>query len=106
MVEKFTSENYESKAIQSPVPVLVDFYADWCGPCKMTAPVVDAIAEEYAGKLAVGKVNVDDCPDIAAKYGVMSIPTLIILKDGEIAAKTVGAMSKDDLKNMVEGVLA
>jgi len=97
MEMKFTSENFDTEALKSDKPVLVDFFADWCGPCKMMAPVVEALASEYEGKAVVGKLNVDDASDIAGRYGVMSIPTLIVFKDGQISDKFVGVTSKNEL---------
>ena len=84
MEMRFTSENFEAEVLKSEVPVLVDFYADWCGPCKRMAPIVEQLAAEYEGRLKVGKMDVDANTDIAVKYGIMSIPTLIIFKNGEI----------------------
>jgi len=97
-------ENFDKEVISSEIPVLVDFWADWCGPCKMIAPIIDEIAEEYSGKLKVGKVNVslDNCKGTAERYGVMSIPTLILFKDGDVAEKLVGAVPKAKLKSFVE----
>lgn len=92
---KLSNENFTDEVINSKTPVLVDFYADWCGPCKMIAPVVDEIATEYAGKLKVVKLDIDDASEIAAKYSVMSIPTLILFKDGEVSGKIVGFRSKE-----------
>ncbi|WMJ85384.1 thioredoxin [Anaerocolumna sp. MB42-C2] len=91
---KFTDENFESEVIKSELPVLVDFYADWCGPCKMMAPVIEEIANEYDGKVKVGKLNVDEAQGTSSKYRVMSIPTLLILKNGEVVDTIVGAVPK------------
>lgn len=103
---KFTKQNFEAEVLQSDIPVLVDFYADWCGPCKMMAPVVEKLAEEFAGKVKVGKLNVDDDPEPAAKYRVASIPTFLIFKNGEVAGTAMGAMSAAALTEKVEQVLA
>lgn len=83
MEYKFTSENFEEEVLKSDKPVLVDFYADWCGPCKMMAPVVAQLADELEGKAKVGKLNIDDCMDIAGKYRVMNIPTFLIIRNGQ-----------------------
>lgn len=99
-VIKLTKDNFETEAIQSTKPVLIDFYADWCGPCRMVSPLVDELAEE-SDAYKVGKVNVDDYPEIAARYGVMSIPTLIVLKDGKVAQQAVGARGKDAIRRMI-----
>lgn len=98
-VTKLTNETFEQEALKSDRPVLVDFYADWCGPCKMLSPVVDEIAGE-SSDLKVCKLNVDDASDIAARYGVMSIPTLIAFKNGEMVARTVGVQSKQTILDM------
>ena len=91
---KFTDENFEKDVLKSEQPVLIDFYADWCGPCKMMAPVIEEIAAEFAGTVKVGKLNVDESPATAGKYRVMSIPTLLIVKNGEVVDTIVGAVSK------------
>jgi len=91
---KFTDENFEAEVLKSDQPVLVDFYADWCGPCKMMAPIIDEIANEFAGKVKVGKLNVDESPATAAKYRVMSIPTLLFIKNGQVVDTIVGAVPK------------
>lgn len=103
MEMKFTSENFDTQVLDSKGTVLVDFFADWCGPCKMMAPVVEKLAQEYEGKAVVGKLNVDDSSDIAARYGVMSIPTLIVFKNGQILDKFVGVTSRQDLEKALEG---
>ncbi|MBR5322747.1 MAG: thioredoxin [Clostridia bacterium] len=89
-----TKENYDEEVIKSPVPVLLDFWATWCGPCRMLSPIVDEIANEVEGKAKVGKINVDEQPDLAQQFGIMSIPTLVFMKNGEIVAKEVGVRSK------------
>ena len=91
----FNNDNFESEVLKSDKKVLIDFYADWCGPCKMQSPIVDEIAEEQDGVVKVGKINVDDSPELAEKYGVMSIPTLIVIENGEIKKQFVGLTSKD-----------
>ena len=92
-----TKQNFEAEALKSDIPVLVDFWASWCGPCKMLAPVVSQIAEEYAGKVKVGKVNVDDEPELANQFRVSSIPTVVLIRDGAVAATSIGVKSKDRL---------
>lgn len=94
---KLDSNNFEKEVINSEQPVLVDFYADWCGPCKMMAPIVEEIANELQGKAKVGKINVDENQDLAMKYGIMSIPTMIIFKNGEETKRFVGVRDKGEL---------
>ena len=105
MEYKFTSADFEKEVLQSDKPVLVDFFADWCGPCKMMAPVVEQLAEELEGKAKVGKLNIDENMDIAEKYRVMNIPTFLIFKDGQEKERIVGAVSKNELKNKLEQTL-
>lgn len=102
---KITADNFESEVLKSELPVLVDFYADWCGPCKMMAPIVERIAEGYDGKLKVGKCNIDDDGEIASKYGIMSIPTIIVFKGGEPAMTSIGALSQPDLESKIDSVI-
>lgn len=102
MAFQFTDVNFQKEALESDVPVLVDFYADWCGPCKMIAPIVAELAGEYEGVFKIGKLNVDQEQDTAEKYRVMSIPTLIIFKNGEAVDKVVGLVSKQVLQEKLE----
>lgn len=102
MAFQFTDVNFQKEALDSKLPVLVDFYADWCGPCKMVAPIVSELAEEYDGIFKIGKLNIDNEADTAEKYRVMSIPTLMIIKNGEVVDKIVGAVSKAVLKDKLE----
>jgi thioredoxin 1 len=100
-----TDETFEQEVIESSVPVLVDFWAPWCGPCRMVAPVVDEIAEQYVGQVKVVKVNTDDNPGVASKYGIRSIPTLMIFKGGQRVDMVVGAVPKTTLANTLEKYL-
>lgn len=92
-----TDSNFENEVLKAGTPVLVDFWAPWCGPCRAMGPVIEAIAEEFAGKAKVGKVNVDEEQEYASKYGIMSIPTIMIFKDGEVVEHSVGVQQKADL---------
>ena len=94
-----TNENYNEEVLNSPVPVLLDFWATWCGPCRMLSPIVDEIADEVEGKAKVGKINVDEQPDLAQQFGIMSIPTLVFVKNGEVVAKEVGVRPKQAILN-------
>ena len=98
---KVTSENFESEVLQSDKPVLIDFYADWCGPCKMLSPIVDEVAEENTD-IKVVKINVDNAQDLAMKYQVMSIPTLVVIKDGKEVNRSVGLIDKADIISLIK----
>ena len=100
-----TDGNFKSEVLDSKIPVLVDFWAEWCAPCKMVAPVVEKIAKEYIGKLKVGKVNVDDNAETPTQYGIQGIPTLILFKDGQVVNQLVGFQSEQKLKSAIDSVL-
>ncbi len=105
MAQAFTDANFEADVLKDTGLVLVDFWATWCGPCQIMGPVIDELAGEYEGKVKVGKCNVDDNPATAAKYGIMSIPTLIFFKGGEVLEKMVGAHSKDGIKAKIDALM-
>jgi thioredoxin 1 len=100
-----TDDNFESEVLQSAHPVLVDYWAEWCGPCKMIAPVLDEIAAEYEGRVKIAKLNIDDNPNTPPRYGIRGIPTLMLFKDGEVEATKVGAVSKSQLTAFIDSNL-
>ena len=100
-----TSANFENEVVKSTVPVLLDFWAAWCGPCRMVSPVVEQIAGEYKGRLKVGKVNVDEENDLASRHGIVSIPTLVVYKNGKIANQAVGALPKHNIEALFKDLI-
>ncbi len=108
MSEEFilTEENFEQEVLQSDILVLVDFWAEWCGPCKMLGPTIEELAAQYKGRVKVGKVNVDENQALAQKYGIQGIPTLILFSDGAIKEQKVGVQSKDALQGLIDACLA
>ncbi|NIR49372.1 thioredoxin [candidate division KSB1 bacterium] len=103
---ELTDDNFESEVLSSDVPVLVDFWAEWCGPCKMVAPSVAELADEYEGKAKVGKLDVDSNQNVAAKYGIRSIPSLLIFKGGEVVDQIIGAVPKNQIQSKLETALS
>ena len=99
---KITRENFENEVMKSDIPVLIDFWAPWCGPCRMMGPIIEQLAEEYEGKAKVGKVNVDEESELSQAFGVMSIPTIVLVKDGKIVKQVVGARPKAEVKAMLQ----
>ncbi len=104
-VLSLSKENFEEEVLKADKLVMVDFYADWCGPCQMMSPVIDEIAEEKKDCIKVGKVNVDENQDLAGEYGVMSIPTIVLIKDGEVEKSFVGVRSKSEIIDAIEAIL-
>lgn len=105
MAFKFTDANFEEEALNSDVPVVVDFYADWCGPCKMVAPIISELAGQFEGKVKIGKVNTDENRAVASKFNIMSIPTILFIKDGQVVDTSVGALPKQVLEAKINSML-
>ncbi len=105
MANIFTDSNFQQEVLNSELPVVVDFYADWCGPCKMIGPVVEQLAEAYAGKIKVGKVNVDENMELASKYRIMSIPAIMFFKNGEVQDQIIGAVPKAQIEAKFQALL-
>lgn len=105
MAQAFTKANFESEVLNHNGTVLVDFWASWCGPCKMVSPVIDALSEEYSGRLKVGKVNVDEESELASNFAIVSIPTVILFRNGKIEERLVGAYSQDSYEEIIEKYL-
>ena len=99
---KITRENFENEVMKSNIPVLIDFWAPWCGPCQMMGPIIEQLAEEYEGKAKVGKVNVDEEGELSQAFGVMSIPTIVLVKDGRVVKQAVGARPKTEVEAMLQ----
>lgn len=104
-IHHVTDGSFEGEVLQSESPVLVDYWAEWCGPCKMIAPILDDVARDYSGKLKIAKLNIDENPDIPAKYGIRGIPTLMLFKGGNVEATKVGALSKSQLTAFIDSNL-
>ena len=104
MEYKFTKENFQEEVLDAKQPVLVDMFATWCGPCKMMSPVIEELAEEYEGQVKVGKVDIVADSELAAQYGIMSVPTFLVFKDGQISDKIIGAVPKEILKEAIDKV--
>ena len=104
-MKQFTDQDFDAEVLASEQPVLVDFWAEWCGPCHMIAPIMEEVANEYKDKVRVGKVNVDENPNISAKYGIRSIPSILLFKGGEVSQQIVGAVPKEQLTSMLDQAL-
>ncbi len=105
MVLKFTTANFQKEVLESEIPVLVDFYADWCGPCKMMSPVLDQLSAELEGQIKIGKVNVDDDPELAGQFKVMSIPNFVLIKNGQVVDQVIGAVPKAQMLSKIQAAL-
>ncbi|MBD3346290.1 MAG: thioredoxin [Chitinivibrionales bacterium] len=102
---EFTDSNFDDEALKADTPVVVDFWAEWCGPCKMLTPIIEDVAREYEGKVKMGKLNVDENPSTASKYGITSIPTVLFIKDGKVIDQQIGLLAKDPLKAKIDSLL-
>ncbi len=105
MAKNFTTSNFQEEVLNSDKPVLVDFWAEWCGPCRMIGPLIEELATEYDGKAVIGKLNVDENPDVAGTYGIRSIPTLLVFKGGEIVDRIVGVVPKNNIAQKIDNQL-
>ena len=105
MAINITEENFDQIVLKSELPVLLDFWAEWCGPCRMISPIIDELHQDFEGKAVIGKVNVDESSAISSKYGIRNIPTLLFIKNGEVVDKHVGAVSKEDLSEKLRAIL-
>ena len=106
MENRINGNNFENEVIRSDIPVMIDFYAEWCGPCRMMSPVVEQFANDYAGKVKIGKVNVDEESSLALRFGVQSIPNFVFIKDGKVVDNVIGAMPREVLNRRLENLLA
>jgi len=100
-----TGANFETEVLKSPVPVLLDFWAPWCGPCRMIGPIIEQLAAEYSGRLKVGKVNVDEEAELSSRHGIVSIPSLVVYKDGALANQTAGALPKQNIEALFKDLI-
>jgi thioredoxin 1 len=106
MAVELTDSNFAELAMNSDKPVMIDFWAEWCGPCRMVAPIVEEMSHDYDGRALIGKVNVDENPDISAKFGIRNIPTILFLKNGQVVDKSVGAVPKNVLTDKIEALIS